>query len=189
MFSRIASGHHHLRSTGNDLRLTIASHLSTAVCGEQFRKEWRKLQTRIMLERYYSFFHYCPLSYRFVMFQKRFLYKPKWGAQIVVRGALPPRSDGTEREQAANMMSGGAPEKRSCSSFSFLIAHRFSIYQTGHASRTLRCLIGILVTMYQSMKNHPDITTSLLDSMQDSGWVSSTFSQSRVFFLCFWCII
>ena len=38
-----------------------------------------------MFERYYSFFHYCLLSYRYVMFQKRILCKPKWGAQAVVR--------------------------------------------------------------------------------------------------------
>ena len=34
---------------------------------------------RIMFERYYSFFHYCVLSCRFVMFQKCILCKPKWG--------------------------------------------------------------------------------------------------------------
>ena len=51
-----------------------------------------------MLKRYYFFFHYSLLSYRYVMFQKHILCKPKWGAQAVVRGArtpLPPRSDGT----------------------------------------------------------------------------------------------
>ena len=55
------------------------SHLCTAVGGQQFRKEWRKLQMRIMSELYYSFFHYCPLSCRYMMFQKHVLNKPKWG--------------------------------------------------------------------------------------------------------------
>ena len=32
------------------MRLIIALPLCTAVGGEQFRKEWRKLQTRIMFE-------------------------------------------------------------------------------------------------------------------------------------------
>ena len=53
-----------------------------------------------MFEHYYSFFHYCMLSYRYLIFQKRILSKPKWGAQAVVRGgARPPapRSDGTAR--------------------------------------------------------------------------------------------
>ena len=36
-----------------------------------------------MLERYYSFFHRCLLSCRYVMFQKRILSKSKWGAQAV----------------------------------------------------------------------------------------------------------
>ena len=49
---------------GELIRLIIASHLCAAVGGQQFRKEWRKIQTRIMFERYYSFFHYCLLSYR-----------------------------------------------------------------------------------------------------------------------------
>ena len=54
-----------------------------------------------MCERYYSFFYYCLLSCRYVMFQKRVLSKPKWGAQAVVRGGtapLAPRSDGTGSE-------------------------------------------------------------------------------------------
>ena len=54
-----------------------------------------------MFERYYSFFYCCFLSCRYVMFRKRILGKPKWGAQAVVRGGTapltpPPRSDGTE---------------------------------------------------------------------------------------------
>ena len=36
---------------------------------------------RIMFERYYSFFYDCLLSYRYVMFQKRNLCTPKWGAR------------------------------------------------------------------------------------------------------------
>ena len=95
MLIRVASGHNRKRSTSNDsiglhpysathrkgelIRLLIASYLCTAVGGQQFRKEWRKLQTRIMFKRYYSFFHYCLLSCRYVMFQKRILCKPKWG--------------------------------------------------------------------------------------------------------------
>ena len=39
-----------------------------------------------MFERYYSFFDYCLLSCRCVMFQKRILSKPKCGAQAVVKG-------------------------------------------------------------------------------------------------------
>ena len=98
MFSRIASGHNHLRSIGiNSVGLHPYSvfikrrvyntdylrhiYVRTApVGGQQFRIEWRKLQTRIMLELYYPFFHYCLLYYRYVMFQKRFLSKPKLGS-------------------------------------------------------------------------------------------------------------
>ena len=54
------------------------SHLCTAGGGQQFRKEWRKFQRKITFERYYSFFRYCLLSYRYVMFQKRILSKSKW---------------------------------------------------------------------------------------------------------------
>ena len=43
-----------------------------------------------MFEHYYFFFHYCMLSCRYVMFQKRILSKRKWGAQAVVMGARPP---------------------------------------------------------------------------------------------------
>ena len=41
-----------------------------------------------MFDRYYSYFRYCLLSCRYVMFQKRIQSKPKWGggAQAVVRG-------------------------------------------------------------------------------------------------------
>ena len=46
------------------------SHLCTANGCEQFRKESETLQTRIMFERYYSFFHYCLLSCGYAMFQK-----------------------------------------------------------------------------------------------------------------------
>ena len=51
------------------IRRIVALLLYTAVIvgGQQFRKQWRKLQTRIVFERYYSFFHYCPLSCRYVM--------------------------------------------------------------------------------------------------------------------------
>ena len=50
-----------------------------------------------MFERYYSFFHYCLLSCRDVMFHKRILSKPKWGAQAGAKGHAPfppPRSEG-----------------------------------------------------------------------------------------------
>ena len=43
-----------------------------------------------MFERYYSFFHCCMLSCRYVMFRKRFLSKPKWGAKAAFRGPRPP---------------------------------------------------------------------------------------------------
>ena len=43
-----------------------------------------------MFKRFYSFFGYCLWSCRCVMFQKRILSKPKWGAQTVVRRARPP---------------------------------------------------------------------------------------------------
>ena len=73
MFSRIVLGHNHWRSTSNNstqayiliprhirkdvlIRQIIASHLCTAIGGHQFRKESTKLQTRIVFERYYSFF-------------------------------------------------------------------------------------------------------------------------------------
>ena len=60
--------------------------LCTAVGGQQFRKESRKLQTRIIFKRYYFFFDYCLLSCRYVMLQNSILFTPKWGAQAVVRG-------------------------------------------------------------------------------------------------------
>ena len=43
-----------------------------------------------MFERYYSFFHYCPLSCPYVMFRKCILSEPKWGAQAVVCGGTAP---------------------------------------------------------------------------------------------------
>ena len=39
-----------------------------------------------MFENYYSFVHYCLLSYRYAMLQKSILNEPKWGAQAVVWG-------------------------------------------------------------------------------------------------------
>ena len=53
---------------------------------------------RIMFENYYSFFHYCLLSCRYVMLQKSILSESKWGAQAVVGGEQcpwPHRSDST----------------------------------------------------------------------------------------------
>ena len=73
------------------IRWIIASHLCTTVGCQQFHKESRKFQTRIMFVRYYSFFHYCLLSCRYVMFHKHIPSKPKWGgAQAVVRGSTAP---------------------------------------------------------------------------------------------------
>ena len=63
---------------------------ATAVGGRQFRKESRKLQTGIIVKRYYFFFNYCLLSCRYVMLQKRTPSKPKWGAQAVVKGGMAP---------------------------------------------------------------------------------------------------
>ena len=59
MLSRIVSGHNHKRSIGILrhirksvlIRRIIALHLCTAVGGQQFRKESKKLQTRIIFER------------------------------------------------------------------------------------------------------------------------------------------
>ena len=80
------------------MRRIIGSHLCKAVGGQQFCKQSRKLQTKIMFENYYSFFHYCLLSCRYAMLQKSILNESKWGAQAVVRGGRRPwphRSDGT----------------------------------------------------------------------------------------------
>ena len=82
----------HIRK-GVLIRLIIAFHLCTAVGCHNLCKESRKFQTRIIFERYYSFFCYCLLSCRNVMLRKSILCKPKWGwggAQEVVRGARPP---------------------------------------------------------------------------------------------------
>ena len=44
-----------------------------------------------MFERYYSFFHYCLLSCRYVVLRKSILSEPKWGgAQAVVKGGTAP---------------------------------------------------------------------------------------------------
>ena len=51
-----------------------------------------------MFERYYSFFHDCLLFCRYVMFQKRILSKPKWGAEAIFGSNTAPlalRSNGT----------------------------------------------------------------------------------------------
>ena len=61
------------------IRRIIGSRLCKAVVGQQFSKRSRKLQTRIMFENYYFFFHYCLLSCRYAMLQKSILNKPKWG--------------------------------------------------------------------------------------------------------------
>ena len=80
-------------------RRIIASHLCTRTGCQQFRKESRKLQTRINFKRYYFFFHYCLLSCRYVMFQKSILSKPKQGGhKQLLGGKRPPwplRRDGT----------------------------------------------------------------------------------------------
>ena len=79
MLSRIVSGHNHKRSIGilRHIRKSVlirrinALRLCTAVGGQQFRKESKKFQTRIIFERYLLFlFHCCLLSCRYVMLQK-----------------------------------------------------------------------------------------------------------------------
>ena len=65
-----------------------------------------KTSSEVMFERCYSFFHYCLLFCRYVMFQKRILSKPKWGAKAIVRRARPlttdcARSDGTAHGQSS----------------------------------------------------------------------------------------
>ena len=72
------------------IRRIIASHLCTTVGRQQFCDESRKLQKRIIFERYYFFFHYYLLSCRYVMLQRSILSKPKWGAQAFIMGARPP---------------------------------------------------------------------------------------------------
>ena len=39
-----------------------------------------------MFERYYSFFHYCLLCCRYVMFRKRILSESKWGGTSSRKG-------------------------------------------------------------------------------------------------------
>ena len=59
MFSPIVSGHNHSRIAGILrhirkgvlIRRIITSHLCTAVGGQQFRKESKKIQSRIIFER------------------------------------------------------------------------------------------------------------------------------------------
>ena len=53
------------------IRRNIASELCTAVVCQQFRKEPKKRQRRIMFKRNYSFFHHCLLFCRCVEFQKQ----------------------------------------------------------------------------------------------------------------------
>ena len=47
------------------IRPNIATDLCAAVGCQQFRKESRKRQRRIMFVRKYSFFHHCLLSSRY----------------------------------------------------------------------------------------------------------------------------
>ena len=72
----------HIRK-GSLIRPIIASHLCTAVGCQQFRKESRKCQRKIMFEHNYSFFHHCLLSCSYVMFQKQCF-------ELSERGAHPP---------------------------------------------------------------------------------------------------
>ena len=62
------------------------SHLCTAVGGQLFHKESKKLWTKIVFEHCYSFFHYCLLLRDA---PKSILSKSKWWIQAVVRGARP----------------------------------------------------------------------------------------------------
>ena len=80
------------------IRWITGSHLCTAVGGQIFCKQSRKLQTRIMFENYYSFVHHCLLSCRYAMLQKSILNELKWGgtsSRLGGRRPLPHRSDGT----------------------------------------------------------------------------------------------
>ena len=56
----------HIRK-GVLIRRIISSDLCTAVGSQHSYSESRKLRMRIIFERYYSFFYYCLLSYRYVM--------------------------------------------------------------------------------------------------------------------------
>ena len=60
----------HMRK-GVLMRRNIASDLCTAVGCQQFFKESKERQRRIMFERNYSFFHHCLLYCRCVMLQKQ----------------------------------------------------------------------------------------------------------------------
>ena len=61
----------HIRK-GKLERRIVAADLRTAVGCQQFRKASRKRQRRIMFECNYSFYHYCLLSCRYMMFQKQY---------------------------------------------------------------------------------------------------------------------
>ena len=61
----------HMRK-GRLRRWIIASPLCRAVDCQQFCKESRKRQTKIMFERYYSIFCHRLLSCRYVSFQKQY---------------------------------------------------------------------------------------------------------------------
>ena len=68
------------------LRQNIASHLFSAVGCQQFRKDLRKHQRRIVFESNYFFVHHCLLSYCCIMFQKQYFEKPKMGHKQPLRG-------------------------------------------------------------------------------------------------------
>ena len=83
----------HIRN-GMLIRMIITSDLCTAVGCQQFCKESRKLQRKIMFERNYSFYHHCCcLAVTWCSINSN-LSKTKMGGGHGPPG--PPRSDGTE---------------------------------------------------------------------------------------------
>ena len=106
MFSRIVSGHNHLRGTSTNslgLHPCSATHPQSCVNKTNFcvtfmySSWWPAILKRIEKTTNencvnviipFSIIACCQNSpSRYVMFQKRVLGKPKWGAQAVVRGA------------------------------------------------------------------------------------------------------
>ena len=72
----------HIRK-GMLMRWIITSDLCKAVGCQQFRKESRKLQRRIMFERNYSFYHHCSCIAVTWCSKNSNLSKPKWGGTSI----------------------------------------------------------------------------------------------------------
>ena len=73
-----------------------------------------------MFENFYSFFHYCLLSCRYVMLNKSILIESEWGAQAVVRGGRRPwphRSDGTPGPTVATALATSTKNDTSVANF------------------------------------------------------------------------